>query len=129
VPSGKLAIIGQGYVGLPISMRAVEVGYDVVGLDVDPTRIGLLTSGDSYVEDVEPETVEATLATGRFKPTTEESDLAGFDFAIITVPTPLRDTLPDLTFIEDASASLAKHLTPGATVVVPRQEFGRISLV
>lgn len=118
MPSGKLAVIGQGYVGLPISMRAIEVGYDVVGLDVDPTRIGLLVSGDSYVEDVEPKTVRTALATGRFKPTTEESDLADFDFAIITVPTPLRDTLPDLTFIEDASASLAKHLKPGATVVL-----------
>ncbi|HNO40555.1 MAG TPA: nucleotide sugar dehydrogenase, partial [Marmoricola sp.] len=118
MPSGKLAVIGQGYVGLPISMRAVEVGYDVVGLDVDSARISVLVSGCSYVEDVEPEIVSAALATGRFRPTTNESDLTGFDFAIITVPTPLRDTLPDLTFIEEASASLAKHLTPGATVVL-----------
>lgn len=58
------------------------------------------------------------MATGRYLPTVYPSDLAGSDYAIITVSTPLRDTLPDLTSIEGASTDLAKHLTPGATVVL-----------
>jgi UDP-N-acetyl-D-glucosamine dehydrogenase len=114
----KLVIVGQGYVGLPIAMRAVEVGYDVVGLDTDKERVRGLKCGTSYVEDVADETLSAALASGRYKPSVSVSDAVDFDFAIITVPTPLRETLPDLSFIEDASRDLANHLKPGATVVL-----------
>jgi UDP-N-acetyl-D-glucosamine dehydrogenase len=116
--SEKLVVVGQGYVGLPIAMRAVEVGFDVVGLDVDAARVERLRTGYSYVEDVPHETLKRALATGLYLPTTSGADAAGFDYAIITVPTPLREKLPDLTFIEEATRALAKHLRPGATVVL-----------
>ena len=114
----KVVIIGQGYVGLPVSMRAVEVGFDVVGLDIDKRRVDELVSGCSYVGDVPDERLAAMLATGRFLPTTSYEYASGFAYAIITVPTPLRETLPDLSFIEDAAQDLAPHLTTGATVVL-----------
>ncbi|MCW2782058.1 MAG: nucleotide sugar dehydrogenase [Marmoricola sp.] len=117
-PSPRLVVVGQGYVGLPIAMRAVEVGYDVVGLDIDTERVDQLRSGRSYVEDVSGDIVRAAVESGRFRPTVSIDDAAGFDYAIITVPTPLRDTLPDLSFIEDASRGLALHLKVGATVVL-----------
>lgn len=114
----KLVVIGQGYVGLPIAMRAVEVGYKVVGAEVDQTRVDSLMGGRSYVEDVSDSQLREALETGRYLPSANSSDLADFDYAIITVPTPLKETLPDLSFIESASVGLAKCLKRGATVVL-----------
>jgi len=70
----KLVVVGQGYVGLPLAMRANEVGYDVVGFDVDEARVKRLQAGESYVEDVEPDTLAAALASGRYKPSTDAAD-------------------------------------------------------
>jgi UDP-N-acetyl-D-glucosamine dehydrogenase len=114
----KIVVVGQGYVGLPIAMRAVEVGFDVVGLDVDQTKVDRLRSGRSYVEDVDSDELGRAIASGRYLPTSTYDDAAGFDFAIITVPTPLRDTLPDLSFIKESAAALAAHVTPGCVVVL-----------
>ncbi|MCV7513065.1 nucleotide sugar dehydrogenase [Micrococcus luteus] len=114
----KVVIIGQGYVGLPVSMRAVEVGHHVVGLDLSESRTADLQAGRSYVEDISDGDVQAALRSGRFLATRDYDDAAGFDVAVITVPTPLRDSLPDLSFIESAGASLAEHITPGATVIL-----------
>jgi len=114
----KLVVIGQGYVGLPLALRAVEVGFDVVGLDDDVDRVKLLESGTSYVEDVSEETLTAALATGRYTPTTDPDACAGFDVAVIDVPTPLTDGAPDLTHVERAARVLAAHLRRGATVIL-----------
>ncbi len=115
----KVAVIGQGYVGLPLAMRAVEVGYgEVVGFDVSAERIKRLAAGESYVEDISSAAVAEALATGRYRPTDDPTDCADFDFAIITVPTPLREGNPDLSFIQSAAATLAGQLRPGATVVL-----------
>lgn len=114
----RLVVIGQGYVGLPVSMRAVESGHDVVGLDLSDMRIADLEAGHSYVEDIPDAVIQAALETGRFRPSRDYVDAQGFDVAVITVPTPLRDSLPDLTFIESAGASLAEHIRPGCTVIL-----------
>ena len=116
--SDKLVIVGQGYVGLPIAMRAIDVGFDVVGLDLDDRKVARLQNGDSYVEDVSKAVLDAALASGRYTASSDYEDASGFDFAIITVPTPLRETLPDLSFIEESAAALAPFITPGATVVL-----------
>jgi nucleotide sugar dehydrogenase len=113
-----VVVVGQGYVGLPVAMRAVEVGYDVVGVDVDKRRVDLLVQGASYVGDVPDEKLGAALASGRYLPTASYDATAGFDIAVITVPTPLSETLPDLTFIEEAARSLVPHLGRGATVIL-----------
>ncbi|MGH9225394.1 MAG: nucleotide sugar dehydrogenase, partial [Acidimicrobiales bacterium] len=109
---------GQGYVGLPLAMRAVEVGHTVVGLDADGVRVARLVAGDSYVEDVPDHILAAALGTGRFEPTTDPGRSEGFDVAVITVPTPLREGLPDLSYIEKGAAAVGRHLTAGATVVL-----------
>ena len=116
--SRSVVIVGQGYVGLPIAMRAVEVGYQVIGLDVDPTRVAKLRAGTSFVEDVSDATLQAALATGRYLASDTAEAAAGFDVAIITVPTPLREAAPDLSYIETAAASLAAHVRPGCLVVL-----------
>lgn len=114
----RAVIVGQGYVGLPVAMRAVSVGLEVVGIDIDTRRVSQLADGDSYVGDVSSQELASALASGRYKPTSDYALAAGFDVAVITVPTPLRDSLPDLTFIEESVASIARYLTPGATVIL-----------
>lgn len=114
----RVVVAGQGYVGLPLAMRAAEVGHRVVGFDVDARRVERLAAGDSYVEDVPASRLRAVLADGSYRPSEEEASLAGFDVAVITVPTPLRDGVPDLSYIESSARTLAVHLRPGATVVL-----------
>ncbi|OLF08599.1 nucleotide sugar dehydrogenase [Actinophytocola xanthii] len=114
----RLVVVGQGYVGLPIAMRAVDVGFSVLGLDLDEWRVSALRAGRSYVEDVTPARLGAALASGRYRATGNYAEVAGFDAAIVTVPTPLTECRPDLTFIEAAAVGLARHLRPGATVVL-----------
>ncbi len=113
-----VALIGQGYVGLPVAMRAVEVGYTVVGIDLDPRRVESIGSGVSHVDDISNEQLQAALESGRYRITADYADAQGFDVAVITVPTPLKETLPDLSFIESAAESLAALLKPGAMVVL-----------
>jgi UDP-N-acetyl-D-glucosamine dehydrogenase len=105
-------------VGLPLAVRAVEVGYDVVGFDIDPSRVARLKAADSFVEDVPSARLAEAVATGRYLPTVDPGDLAGFDVGLITVPTPLKEGNPDLSFIEDAGRVLASQLRPGALVVL-----------
>jgi len=114
----RTVIVGQGYVGLPLAMEAVRAGHHVIGFDVDTQRIERLRAGASFIEDIDDEGVVAALATGRYRPTTEHRDCAGFDTAVITVPTPLREGVPDLTYVEDAGRALAKYIRPGSTVVL-----------
>jgi UDP-N-acetyl-D-glucosamine dehydrogenase len=114
----RVVIAGQGYVGLPLAIRAAEAGHEVVGFDVDPTRIGRLAAGDSYVEDVSGDRLRAALAAGTYRPTTNTDECSDYDIALITVPTPLREGVPDLSYVEAAAELLARHLRPGGTIVL-----------
>jgi UDP-N-acetyl-D-glucosamine dehydrogenase len=118
VTNDKLVVVGQGYVGLPLAMRAVEVGFDVVGFDLDTRKIDGLAGGASHIDDITDADVASALATGRYRPTTSTADLDGFDVAVITVPTPLREGVPDLSFITSAVGVLAEHVSAGCTVVL-----------
>ncbi len=115
---GAAVIVGQGYVGLPVAVRAVEAGWRVVGYDVSKPKVDAINAGASPVEDVTDERLEAAISTGRYQATSDPADLAGFDVAVVSVPTPLSEGNPDLTFIEDACRALAPALTEGATVVL-----------
>jgi nucleotide sugar dehydrogenase len=115
--SATVAVVGQGYVGLPVAMRAVEVGYRVIGLEASKERAASLSSGRSYVEDVGDDVLASALRQG-YRCTTSVEDLRGFDVAVVTVPTPLRDGLPDLSYISASADELARVLEPGALVVL-----------
>jgi UDP-N-acetyl-D-glucosamine dehydrogenase len=114
----RVVVVGQGYVGLPLAICAVEAGHDVVGLDTDEIRAKRLSAAESYVEDVTGERLQAALRTGRYTPTTSYRAAAGFDVAVVTVPTPLRDGAPDLRYIEESARELARYVRPGATVIL-----------
>lgn len=117
-PAQRVVVIGQGYVGLPLAMRAVEVGHSVVGFDLDHSKIEGLNAGRTHIDDVTDDDVRAALATGRYRATDATDDLANFDVAAITVPTPLRDGAPDLSFIESAGYALAPHVRSGSCVIL-----------
>ena len=111
-------IVGQGYVGLPVALRAVEVGHDVVGFDIDEVRIERLKVASSFIEDISDTDLAEALASGRFLPSRNTADLAGFDIAVISVPTPLHETAPDLSYIESAGRMLTPHLRAGSCVIL-----------
>jgi UDP-N-acetyl-D-glucosamine dehydrogenase len=110
-----VAVVGLGYVGLPLAVAFAEQGFPVVGIDVDPLKVAALTRGESYVQDVASERLAAILS--RFKATTDYAALAGCDAAIICVPTPLNKTRdPDVRYLISAGESTAEHIHPGMLV-------------
>ena len=114
---GMVVVVGQGYVGLPLAMRATEVGHPVIGFDLDKTRVDRLRRAESFIEDVTDADLEAALTSG-YCPTDNPADLAGFATAVVCVPTPLRDGAPDLSFIEESARLLAPHITRGCCVIL-----------
>jgi UDP-N-acetyl-D-glucosamine dehydrogenase len=114
----RLVVAGQGYVGLPLAMRAVTVGHDVTGLEVSADRIKRLAAGESFVEDISSAQLRQALDSGRYRVTDRPDECAGFDVAVITVPTPLDEGVPDLTFIESAARMLAPYISVGSLVVL-----------
>jgi len=116
--SGKLVVVGQGYVGLPVAVRAAEVGWTVVGLDVDVDKVRLLNSADSFVGDVPSSVLKSIIDSGNYAASSDYADAEGFDVAVITVPTPLSEGLPDLSHIEVAARALAPFVRPGSMVIL-----------
>ena len=115
--NATVVVVGQGYVGLPLAMRAADVGYRVVGFEVAVDRVTSLRAGRSHVGDVSDSELAEALVRG-YLPTADENDLETFDVAIISVPTPLADGLPDMSFIEAAAVTVGRHLSSGACVIL-----------
>jgi nucleotide sugar dehydrogenase len=114
----QVVIVGQGYVGLPVAMASVRAGYKVTGIDFDVRKVGFLAKGQSPVEDVSDEEIISGLTRGLYHPTDDYSQSLGFSVAVITVPTPLREGAPDLSFIEAAASALSPWVTEGSTVIL-----------
>ena len=113
------AVVGLGYVGLPLALAYVDAGYRVIGYDVDGDKIASLQAGSSYIGDVADEQVAAAVARGAFAPTTDPARLGEADVVAICVPTPLTvDKEPDLSFLADTAETLSARLRPGQRVVV-----------
>jgi len=118
-PAGlRVVVVGQGYVGLPAAAAAVAAGHTVIGFDIDAEKIAALSQGRSPIDDLADADIAAMRATGRYLPTTEAADIAGYQVALVTVPTPLRDGNPDLHAVLAAGATLGEWLTPGALIVL-----------
>lgn len=112
-----LAVVGLGYVGLPLALEAARVGLRVCGLDIDSSRVEALTQGDSYIDDIEPDEVQRAIGAG-FLATTDSTILSLADAITISVPTPLREGLPDLNAVIGAAEAVGDHLLPGQLVVL-----------
>ena len=118
VSQKSLAIIGQGYVGLPLAMAAVQSGWQVVGLDNSTARVEELNSGHSPVEDISNETLSNALKSGSYRASSNYEDISNADVVTICVPTPLdHKKEPDLTALRGATISSAPYLKNGALLV------------
>lgn len=114
----NVAIIGQGYVGLPLAKEATKAGLGVIGIDINIERVASLNNGHSPVEDLSDGDIATMLADG-YRATTDFSEISGVEDVIICVPTPLtNDGEPDLRPLRSASKQVSRYLRTGMLVVV-----------
>jgi len=107
----RVAIIGQGYVGLTIAVGAAGAGHSVVGFDVNEGLVAALNAGKSHIEGITDETLASFISSGIYKASTDATALDGCDVIVIAVPTPLdADRNPDLSFVHAAADLIAKNV-------------------
>ncbi|MCX6454645.1 MAG: NAD(P)-binding domain-containing protein, partial [Actinobacteria bacterium] len=113
-----IAIIGQGYVGLPLAMAAIGAGWSVIGVENSPAKFEEISRGSSPVEDVADSLIQAGQKSGRYKVANSSSAVADASIVIICVPTPLDEKrAPDLAILESAVKGIAPHLASGTLVI------------
>jgi UDP-N-acetyl-D-glucosamine dehydrogenase len=122
--TARVAVLGLGYVGLPLAETFAWGNYPVLGFDIDPEKIAKLEKGESYIGHIEPERVAELVATGRFKATTDRHRLAEADALVICVPTPLGEARePDLSFVVNTARTIRDSLRRGQLVVVESSTY------
>jgi UDP-N-acetyl-D-glucosamine dehydrogenase len=115
----RVAVIGQGYVGLPLAVELGRAGFSVVGIDTDPDRIAAITIGQSYSPDVPREHLEELLRDRRYTATTDFQVIEDCQVVVICVPTPLRKSKdPDISFVAAAAEQVAARFRPGQLVIL-----------
>jgi nucleotide sugar dehydrogenase len=116
--TASVAVVGQGYVGLSIACAAAEAGFPVHGIDIDTERVSDLRAGLHTVPGVADEVYRSGVGTGRLRFTTDASVVGDADIVLVTVPTPLKDRMPDLSQVESACSDVARHMRLGTLVVL-----------
>jgi UDP-N-acetyl-D-glucosamine dehydrogenase len=115
----QIAIVGLGYVGLPLSLQFARSGVQVLGLDIDAAKVKALMEGRSYIKHIEPAAIQEAVSKGQFSASTDFSRVAEVAAVIICVPTPLnKNREPDISYITDTGRSIAPHLRKGCLVVL-----------
>ena len=115
----KSAIIGLGYVGLPLSIQFSKSGIDVLGLDIDPKKTDCLKQGESYIKHIGSKAVSEIVESGLFEASTDFSRVSECQAAIICVPTPLnKNREPDISYVLSSAEAIAPNLQPGTLVVL-----------
>ena len=114
-----VAVVGLGYVGLPLACAFATKGYKVIGVDLSEKKVESLKAGESYIIDVKSETLKALVDKGAFSPTTDFSALRNADCISICVPTPLAKTgEPDVSYMINARDYILPHLRKGTLFVL-----------
>ncbi|MGB2705627.1 MAG: nucleotide sugar dehydrogenase [Candidatus Omnitrophota bacterium] len=115
----KIAVIGLGYVGLPLAMTFARKGFKVIGIDISENRIKKITRGISYISDVTNKKLKALLRLKRFAVTNDFAAVRGADAAVICVPTPLRKKkTPNMSYIRNAVRKIEENIRPGQIIVL-----------
>jgi len=123
-PSQNVAVIGQGYVGLPLALTLAQRGFKVIGIDVSTDVVNNLNRGVSHVEDVSEGSLNEALNSGRYYSSTDFSRIAGVSTCVICVPTPLGpDREPDISYIESALRFMAPHLNSDVLIINESTSF------
>ncbi len=117
--TAEIAVIGIGYVGLPLATAFANAGFQVVGYDLDSHKVDAINRGESYIPDVESALVKGLVTSGKLRASNREDVLDVADVIFICVPTPFdRMKAPDLTMIRQASEAIARHLRPGQLIIL-----------
>ncbi|NCO38837.1 MAG: UDP-N-acetyl-D-glucosamine dehydrogenase [Armatimonadetes bacterium CG_4_10_14_3_um_filter_66_18] len=117
--TAEVAVMGMGYVGLPLALALGEAGFEVWAVDVDEARVRQLREGKSYLLEIEDEAISKLVDAGKLRATTEMSPIRRADAVIVCVPTPLSKTRdPDLSYVVSATAAIAEHLRPPQLVIL-----------
>jgi UDP-N-acetyl-D-glucosamine dehydrogenase len=117
--TARLALVGQGYVGLPLAVEFARANFSVTGLDTNLERVAALNAGHPQSPDVDPEELRALLRTGRYRASSDFSTLENTDCVIICVPTPLgKSKDPDISFVVAAAEQVAARFQPGQLVIL-----------
>jgi UDP-N-acetyl-D-glucosamine dehydrogenase len=117
--TARVAVVGLGYVGLPLAEAFAAVGYPVVGFDVDPDKVKKLKTGHSYIGHIASARIIELTKQGRFEATADPRCFREVDAVIICVPTPLTEARePDLSYIVNTGKALGQHLQPGQLIVL-----------
>ncbi len=115
----RVAVLGLGYVGLPLAVAFAEAGFQVIGIDVDEKKVRLMNRGISYIEDISGDRLQPLVGSGALRATGDLNALDACDSVSICVPTPLRKTgAPDVSHILNATDAIARHLHPGMIIVL-----------
>ncbi len=115
----KIAIVGLGYVGLPLSLQFARSGVKVLGLDIDPVKVNALNAGRSYIQHIPGAAIQEQVAAGQFRASTDFAGVKAAQAVIICVPTPLnKNREPDISYIVKTGESVAPHLARGCLVVL-----------
>ena len=115
----RVGVLGLGYVGLPLAVEFARAGFDVVGIDVQQSKIDQFNGGHSYVKDVKDDVFRPLVESGKLRATTDYSVIRELDTIDICVPTPLRKTKdPDMSYVVAASDAIAEHMHPGLLVML-----------
>ena len=115
----RVAIVGLGYVGIPLALAACKAGFSVLGIDIDAHRVEQLNRGESFIKHIPTEAVRTAREEGRFVASTDFAQLREADAIIIAVPTPLtKQREPDLSFVEGTARAIAPHLRRGHLVAL-----------
>lgn len=116
--SQKIAVVGQGYVGLPLAMSLCDAGREVFGIEVSTEKLRQLLSGESSIEDVSSRKIQEHLANSKYIPTNSFESISKCGTVIICVPTPLKqDQTPDLSHLESAVTNIADFIEDGTLLV------------
>jgi UDP-N-acetyl-D-glucosamine dehydrogenase len=115
----KLSIIGQGYVGLPLAISSAQVGFEVVGVDLNLEKVTLLNNNKSPIEDISDSEIKNAALAGNYKASSNSYIHPSTEIICICVPTPLgSDHQPDLEILKSATTSVGKNLKPGMLVII-----------
>ena len=120
----RIAIIGQGYVGLTITSGALSANHDVIGIDTSESLVKNLNKGISHIEGIASHVLQGGIKQGKFKASSDFSEIRSAEIVIIAVPTPLDSKgNPDTTILESAVGSIASNLSEGALVINESTSF------
>lgn len=115
----NIAVVGLGYVGLPLSLQFARSGVNVLGLDIDPAKAKAINAGRSYIKHIESKTIAKEVAAGRFTASCDFSGIQNVEAVIICVPTPLtRNREPDISYILNTGKAIALFMRKGVLVVL-----------